>query len=40
MVLDQVQRGEWPEERLKVAMDRFLDREQDRALFGLTPRSA
>ena len=35
MVLDQVTRGEWPEERLKAAMDRFLEREQDRALFGL-----
>ena len=27
MVLDQVQRGEWPEKRLKAAMDRFLERE-------------
>lgn len=40
MVLDQVERGEWPEKRLKTAMDRFLDREQDRALFGLPPRPA
>ena len=39
MVLDQVQRGEWPEKRLKEAMDRFLEREQDRGLFGL-PRPA
>ena len=37
MVLDQVQRGEWPEKRLKAAMDRFLEREQDRALFELSP---
>ena len=35
MVLDQVQRGEWPEKRLKGAMDRFLDKDRDRALFGL-----
>ena len=38
MVLDQVQRGEWPEERLKAAMDRFLEREQERVLFRLLPR--
>ena len=40
MVLDQVQRGEWPEKRLKAAMDRFLEREQDRTLFELPKRSA
>ncbi len=30
MVLDQVARGEWPEERLKAALDRYLDQERDR----------
>ena len=38
MVLDQVQRGEWPEKRLQEAMDRFLDKDRDRALFELPPR--
>ena len=38
MVLDQVARGEWPEARFLAEMDRFLEREQDRALFGLPPR--
>ena len=40
MVLDQVERGEGSEERLKAVMDRFLEREQDRALFELPPRPA
>ncbi len=40
MVLDLVERGEWLEERLKAALERFLEREQDRALFGLAPRPA
>ena len=38
MVLDLVERGEWLEGRLKAALERFLEREQDRALFGLAPR--
>ena len=40
MVLGMIERGEGPEERLKEAMDRFLEREQDRALFGLSLRPA
>ena len=40
MVLDQVERGKWPEKSLKAALDRFLEREQDRALFELPPRPA
>lgn len=40
MVLDQVARGEWSQKRLEAAMDRFLDREQDRAPFELPPRAA
>ena len=39
MVLGLVERGEWPEERLKAALDRFLEREQDRALFELPPKA-
>ena len=39
MVLDQVQRGEWPEERLQAAMERFLEKDRDRAVFELPPRS-
>ena len=35
MVFDQVARGEWPAKRLKAAVDRFLEREQDRTLFEL-----
>ena len=38
MVLDQVQRGEWQEKRLKEAMDRFLEKDRDRAVFELPPR--
>lgn len=37
---NQAQRGEWPEKLFKADMDRFLEREQDRTLFGLPPRSA
>ena len=39
MVLGLVKRGEWPEERLKAALDRFLERELDRALFELPPKA-
>ena len=40
MVLDRVARKELPEKLFKADMDRFLDRDQDRALFDLPPRSA
>ena len=40
MVLDQVQRGEWPEERFLAALDKFLDKDRDRAVFDLPPRPA
>ena len=30
MVLGMVERGEWPEKRLQAAMDRYLERDQDR----------
>lgn len=38
MVLAQVEKGEWPEDRLRKAMEEFLTRDQDRALFGLPPK--
>ena len=40
MVLDRVARKELPEKLFKADMDRFLERDQDRALFDLPPRSA
>ena len=39
LLLDQVQRGEWPEARFLAAMDKFLDKDRDRAVFDLPPRS-
>ena len=38
MVLDRVSRGELAEKLFKADMDRFLERDQDRALFELSPR--
>ena len=38
MVLDRVARKDLSEKLFKADMDRFLDRDQDRALFGLPPR--
>ena len=40
MVLDRVARGDLSEKLFKADMDRFLEREQDRALFELPPRPA
>ena len=37
MVLDRGARGELPEKLFKADMDRFLDRDQNRALFELPP---
>jgi hypothetical protein len=37
-VLDQVKRGEWPEDRLLAMLEGFLDKPLDRALFGLPPK--
>lgn len=39
MVLDRVARGDLPEKLFLGDMDRFLERDQDRALFELPPRS-
>ena len=39
MVLDRLARGESAEKLFKADMDRFLEREQDRALFDLPPRA-
>ena len=38
MVLAQVERGELSKEQLVAYMDRFLERDRDRELFGLSPR--
>ena len=38
MVLDRVARKDLSEKLFKADMDRFLDRDQDRALFGLPAR--
>ena len=40
MVLDRVTRKELPEKLFKADMDRFLERDQDRALFDLPTRPA
>ena len=40
MVLDRIARKELAEKLFETDMDRFLEREQDRALFGLPPRPA
>ena len=40
MVLDRVARKDLSEKLFKADMDRFLERDQDRALFGLPPRPA
>jgi hypothetical protein len=40
LVLELVERGEWPRERLMEVLDRQLTRDIDRALFGLPPRKA
>ena len=39
MALDRVERGEVSEQRFKADMDRFLDKDRDRELFGLPPRA-
>ena len=40
MVLDRVARGKLKETLFKADMDHFLERDQDRKLFGLPPRPA
>ena len=40
MVLDRVARGDLSEKLFKADMDRFLERDQDRALFGLPPKAS
>jgi len=37
-MMSKVQSGEWPEQKLIEAMDSYLERDHDRALFGLPPR--
>lgn len=36
-ILGKVESGEWPEQKLIEAMDSYLERDNDRALFGLPP---
>lgn len=38
MILAKVNSSEWPEDRLMAAMDAYLERDHDCALFGLPPR--
>ena len=38
MVFDRVERGELSEQRFKADMDKFLDKDRDRAVFDLPPR--
>ena len=37
VILAKVERGEWPQERLRELLDPALTRVDDRALFGLSP---
>ncbi|HCG3096939.1 TPA: mobilization protein [Enterobacter asburiae] len=37
-MMAKVQSGEWPEQKLIEAMDSYLERDHDRALFGLPPK--
>mgnify|MGYP003377134857 CR=1 FL=1 len=37
VILAKVERGEWPQERLRELMDQALTRADDRALFELSP---
>ena len=39
MTLDRVARGEVSEQRFLEDMDRFLDKDRDRAVYGLPPRA-
>ena len=39
IVLAQVERGEYPERELRELLDRWLDRDDDRALFELPPKT-
>ena len=38
LIMGKVQSGEWPEEELIETMDSYLERDNDRALFGLPPK--
>lgn len=35
MIMDKVERGEWPKDKLHDALDQYLTRDRDRELFGL-----
>ena len=38
MMLELMESGEWPKERILSRLDQYLEREGDRALFDLSPR--
>ena len=40
IILAQVERGEFSERELNELLDRWLERDDDRALFGLAPKTA
>ena len=39
MIKERVKKGAWSEKGLETAMDEFLERDRDREIFGLPPRS-
>ena len=39
MIKARLKSGAWSEKRLKAAMDEFLERDRDREIFGLPPRT-
>ena len=39
MIKERLKSGVWSEKGLKTAMDEFLERDRDREVFGLPPRS-
>ena len=39
-ILGKVESGEWPEQRLLDGLDSYLERDHDRALFGLPPKGS
>ena len=39
LILSKVEKGEWAREKLLESMDAYLERDHDRALFALPPKS-
>lgn len=40
IILAKIERGEWPQDKLRAMLDTALERADDRALFDLPPRAA